>query len=360
MYAKCSCVLLGLLACLASGAVWWASDAERMGRSGGDGSPASDPKRFSGVAAAAPAATLAGLCRERADRLPRQLARPCSTIVRPPFVLASDLSEAELQAKWQGVLQPACDTLLARYFRQLPSRPVVILMLATEAGYREAAEQLFFDRDVSRFGYYKPGRQTVLVNLAEGDGALVHELTHVLMDAGFPNAPLWLQEGLATLYEASEIRGTQAAADAPSLSGKNSRGMETMALGRQGPNLTPLPNWRGAILRRALREDRLPSIRPWIEAATFRGPGEALDYAFARSLCLFLHRRDVLARYYAALRERVGSDPMGGQTLLQVCAAGDWASLDREFRTWIDEPGNEPTTRKSPAAKGTCDILCSG
>ena len=78
-------------------------------------------------------------------------------------------------------------------------------MFTTEAAYREAAEQLFFDRDVSRFGYYKPGRQAILVNLAEGDGALFHELTHVLMDADFPNAPHWLQEGLATLHEAVEV-----------------------------------------------------------------------------------------------------------------------------------------------------------
>ena len=113
-------------------------------------------------------------------------------------------------------VQPVCDALLASYFRQLPDRPVTILMFATEAAYRRAAEQLFFDRRVSRFGYYKPGRRTVLVNLAEGDGGLLHELTHVLMDADFPNAPLWLQEGLATLHESSDVSACGGHGDATS------------------------------------------------------------------------------------------------------------------------------------------------
>jgi hypothetical protein len=343
MHAKFPFVVLGVL-CLASWAVWRARDIERRDRAGWNDSPASDAMPFSHVPGAAPAGELADLCCERAARLPRQLAQPCSAIVRPPFVLAGDLTEAELQAKFADVIRPACDALLARYFRQLPDRAMVILMFTTEAAYREAAEQLFFDRGVSRFGYYKPGRHTVLVNLAEGDGALYHELTHVLMDADFPHAPLWLQEGMATLYEASELGGT--IVDAADSTLETPRRVGTSAVEHCGPRLTPLPNWRAGILRRALREHRLPSIQQLIEAAAFRGPSEALDYAYARYLCLFLHRRAVLARYYVALRE-AERDATGGPTLLEVCAARDWAALDAEFRVWLSDLNSDSRTTES-------------
>ena len=250
----------------------------------------------------------------------QQLKQPVQTIVRPPFVLAGDLSGAELQTKFEAAIRPACEALLADYFRQLPQRPVLVLMFTTEASYREAAEQLFFDREVSRFGYYKPGRQAILVNLAEGDGALFHELTHVLMDADFPNAPPWLQEGLATLHEAVEVGGGEPGAD-----GFESLAIEDTAVtSRRGQALRPVLNWRAAILRHARDEDRLPSVQQLIRSASFRGPNEALDYAYARYFCLFLHQRGVLSRYYAALRERAQTDPTGERTLLEVCAVRDW------------------------------------
>jgi len=345
MHAKSSSVVLAVLACLASWTVWRAHDTGRWNRAGGNVSLSSGSMPSSHVPAAAPVDALEALCRERAARLPRQLAQSCSAIVRPPFVLAGDLTEAQLQTRWADVIQPACDALVARYFRQLPDHPILILMFTTEAAYREAAEQLFFDRGVSRFGYYKPGQHTVLVNLAEGDGALYHELTHVLMDADFPNAPLWLQEGMATLYEASELRETAIGASGSTC--ETSRGVETAAVEHCGPRLVPLPNWRGAILRRALRENRLPSIRQLIEAARFRGPGEALDYAYARYLSLFLHRRDALAPYYAALRERTEPDATGGPTLLEVCAVRDWAALDAEFLAWLADSVSDPRTTES-------------
>jgi hypothetical protein len=279
-----------------------------------------------------PPELLNGLCHERAARLVQQLKQPVQTVVRPPFVLAGDLAEAELRTKFEAAIQPACEALLARYFRQLPQRPVLVLMFTTEASYREAAERLFFDRDVSRFGYYKPGRQAILANLAEGDGALFHELTHVLMDADFPNAPPWLQEGLATLHEAVEVGEEEPDAglfDALAID-------DSAVTPQRGRTLRPVLNWRTAILRRARDEDRLPSVQWLIRTASFRGPNEALDYAHVRCFCLFLHQRGVLSRYYAALRERAETDPTGERTLLEVCAVRDWESMDRAFRGWFD------------------------
>ncbi len=287
---------------------------------------------------AVPGNALADLCHGLAARLPQRLDQPCQTVVRPPFVLAGDLSEAELLAEFVETVQPGCEAMLASYFRQLPGRPVTILMFATEAAYRRAAEQLFFDRRVSRFGYYKPGRRTALVNLAEGDGGLLHELTHVLMDADFPGAPLWLQEGLATLHECSGLGTCGAPADATA-----SAGTPAAARAEQTRNLVPRHNWRLAVLRGATAENRLPSLKGLITESTFRGPGEALDFAYARYFCWFLHERGKLQPLYVKLRERSAADVTGAETLREVLDNQEWKSIDRDFRIWLAAAVSHPS-----------------
>jgi hypothetical protein len=100
------------------------------------------------------------------------------------------------------------------------------------------------------------------------------------------------------------------------------------------------------VLRLARDENRLPSVQQLIRTASFHRPDEALDYAHARYFCWFLHQRGVLSRYYATLRDRVETDPTGERTLREVLAARDWASVDLEFRIWLDdldrEAGREP------------------
>jgi len=318
-------VAIVVLFCVAS----WAAKSAVVGGpvlGEGDGSSACEPTSpVPGTPRAVATEPLADRCRERAVRLPQQLDQPCAVVIQPPFVLSGDLSEAELRAKFAELIQPTCDALLAGYFRDLPDRPVTILMFSEEAAYRRAAEQLFFDRHVSRFGYYKPGRQTVLVNLAEGDGGLLHELTHVLMDADFPAAPHWLQEGLAALHEASDVRTCG----------------ESAASGIS--RLVPHHNWRLTVLRRAVAENRLPQVKELITASDFRGSSESLDYAYARYFCWFLHDRGKLRQLYVTLRERSAPDPTGAATLLELLADPDWASIDRQFRAWLDAVLNRPS-----------------
>ena len=170
---------------------------------------------------------------------------------------------------------------------------------------------------------------------------MFHELTHVLMDTDFPNAPQWLQEGLATLHEAVEVGGEELDADAGLF--------ESLAIGgsgivpHRGRELRPVLNWRRSILRLARDEARLPSLRRHINAASFRGPNEALDYAHARYFCLFLHQRGVLSRYYAAFRQRAETDPTGERTLLDLYGVCDWDSIDVDFRAWFDDVAGGPS-----------------
>ncbi len=173
-----------------------------------------------------------------------------------------------------------------------------------------ASRELFADRRVSAFGYYKPSRRTLLVNLSAGAGALRHELTHAVIDFDLPQAPAWLSEGLASLHEACDVSAKPG-------------------------GLAGVANWRTRALLEALRIGRLPSLHSLVWLGDLQGRDEAVRYAQARHLCLYLQRRRLLAPFYARYRQRVGQDPSGADTLLETVGGQSWPELEAAFRAWL-------------------------
>ena len=109
---------------------------------------------------------------------------------------------------------------------------------------------LFGDSGISIYGYYKPSVRTLLANIATGDGTLLHELTHALLDFELPDAPVWLNEGLASLHEQCRFRSDG-----------------------DGPWIEGLVNWRLEGLQQVIRQGRLRSLGSMIEELDFRGIG---------------------------------------------------------------------------------------
>jgi hypothetical protein len=266
-----------------------------------------------------PQELLAATCRERADALQRRIGEPCATASYPPFVLAGNSGVSALDSAYVTLIQPTCELLNRRYFRFVPDEPIAILMFSDEVAYRRIAERLFFDCQVSRFGYHKPGRRAVLANLAEGDGTLRHELVHALMDFDFPDAPAWLQEGMATLYEATQLshHGT----------------------------LEPVANWRLAVVCRHLDAGHHPNLSRLVALPCLQGPMEAVNYALARYFCLFLHRRSLLGRVYRTMRRSTGTDPTGQKVLMTVLSCANWQQMDATFRDWVLRIGGSTPVR---------------
>jgi hypothetical protein len=224
----------------------------------------------------------------------------------------------DLQHHYDTVIQPACEILNRRFFDRTPNRPLRILLHSGETTYRSNAERLFFDRDISRFGYFKPGRYAVLVNLAEGDAGLRHELVHALMHFDFPNAPPWLQEGLATLYE-SVACSTDA----------------------RGPRWEPIPSWRLAVLRREMQKKQSPDLRELVHAPRLDGPREAVLYAQARYFCMYLHQLGRLESVYRDVRDNVQQDPSGEHAIIAAFPERSWSDIEEQFRHWVLELGVE-------------------
>ena len=131
--------------------------------------------------------------------------------------------------------------------------------------------------------------------------------------------PEWFNEGLASLHEQCRFRE-----------------------GEGGPWIEGLPNWRLAALQEAIQQGRLGSLELLATTTDFRGPHEALHYAQARYLCLFLQERGLLTKFYRELRANQESDPTGVKTLAALFPEKNWAEVDAEFQAWAHQLG-EPT-----------------
>ncbi|HEV3138361.1 MAG TPA: hypothetical protein VGZ26_10665 [Pirellulales bacterium] len=257
---------------------------------------------------------LARACSRSAERLEKELGPECRILARAPFVLGGDLGLEELAAWHEKTIAPAVRAMENCYFQARPNQPITVLLFRTEHGYDHYSQKLFGEADISPYGYYKPNLRTLLVNVATGDGSLLHELTHALVDFDFPNVPDWLNEGLASLHEQSRFR------DGPS-----------------GPWIEGLVNWRLRGLQVVIGRGRLRSLASLVEERNFRGPLEGTNYAQARYFCLFLQQKGLLEQFYRAFHRNHPRDPRGLATLAETFPHWTWQKLDQDFERWAIE-----------------------
>jgi hypothetical protein len=273
-----------------------------------------DRKALSGTAKGTPtrSAELEKACTEASRSLQQRLGDECAYLVRAPFVIAGDLPQAELADWHRRTIAPAARAIASAYTSVPPDEPITILLFAREKSYRHYAEQLYGDREVSVYGYYKPTSRTMLMNIATGGGTLVHELTHALVDFDFPDIPDWFNEGLASLHEQCRFRADESGIDG-------------------------LVNWRLPALQKAIAEGRLRPLEELIGADDFRGRLEGLNYAHARYFCLYMQEQGVLGRFYRAFRDGREKDKLGLQTALAMFPERSWTKLNTDFRRWAVE-----------------------
>jgi len=259
---------------------------------------------------------LEAACQETAEQLAQKLGPDCRMVVRAPFIVAGNLAEAELDRWRRQTIGPAARAMARRYFDAPPSQPITVLLFRDEQSYNHYADQLFGDAQISVYGYYKPNLRTLVMNISTGGGTLVHELTHALIDFDFPDAPDWFNEGLASLHEQCRIRPDETSIDG-------------------------LENWRLRGLQETIRRGKLRSLEAMIHDHDFRGAEVGLNYAQARYFCLFMQRddnpcgADVLAEFYARLRDGQADDPRGAAAVRETFPKLSWEELDAAFQQWV-------------------------
>ena len=255
---------------------YWLTLADGIESAPASGSETGTPEEFL-PAAGKPQDRLREACEQTAAELRRRLGSECRVIVRKPFVLAGDLPDAVLDEHYRTTIVPTVRALATCYFDRESDEPISILMFSNEKNYRRSAAQIDGKSRASYHGYYEKQTRRIVLNIATGNGTLAHELTHALAHFDFPNMPEWFDEGLASLNEQSRFSD-------------------------DGLQLFGLPNWRINYLLLAMQHGRLRSIHALVTDPAFGTQQEAVDYAQARYLCLYLQERGLLSHFYRKLR----------------------------------------------------------
>jgi hypothetical protein len=198
-------------------------------------------------------------------------------------------------------------------FARRPARAVSVLLFGEPKGYEAYCRAHFDGACPSPYGFYAHGPRVVVLNAGPGIGTLTHELVHPIVEADFPTAPDWINEGIASLYEAfalpkdGEIRGA-----------KNFRHAGLVA----------------ALRSKDLRERAsLPALFAMSDP-TFRGDHESLNYASARYFCQWMDGQNKLWPFYQAWRDGFEGDPSGRKAFVATMGKTP-EELDETWATWV-------------------------
>jgi hypothetical protein len=256
------------------------------------------------IAAAEPSADeLAGRRAALEERLHGQ---GFTVVVEPPFVVVGDESAATVKHHAAGILRWSIHLLEAEYFKARPGKLIEIWLFRNERTYRSGAKKFFGDEPDTPYGYYSTEHEAMVMNIGPGAGTLVHEVVHPYVEANFPAAPSWFNEGLASLYE----RPTE----------------------RKG-HIWGLPNWRLPNLKREIAAKTLPEMTKLLGTSRDGFYNAEFDaYAYARYLMLYLQEQGKLTAFYEKFT--ADKDDPTGRKALEAVLGESIESFEPKWRKW--------------------------
>jgi hypothetical protein len=254
-----------------------------------------------------PSPELTAACQAAEKDIRGELDETFNFLVNPPFVVAGNLPKDELASFARSCVTAPAEIMWRDYFTRRPEKPITILLFRDADTYKDWAKKLFDDADVSPFGYYKPDKRTMVMNIATGGGTLVHELTHALIVWDFPDVPQWFNEGLGSLHEGCGMR-----------TGK----------------IIGLVNWRLPALQKAAEEKKLRPLREMIATDDFYGEQRGLNYAQSRYLMMYLQQQGKLEELYRYYRDHHdGAD--AAVTAVETVTGKKIEQLEKDYLAWM-------------------------
>jgi hypothetical protein len=225
-------------------------------------------------------------------------ARTITTVVSDIFVVIGPPG-------WQGgsfeqsvsLMRSSMAGYLNNRFGKKPSQAISVYLFPEGKTYEAFCKKKYDAPCIAHYGFYQPGDRYMVMNIGLGAGTLTHEIVHPLVESDFPDAPTWLNEGIASVFEAPVIP--------------------------KAGEIHGVKNWRHPRLKRALttaaerdhaRLDTLFSMRDEV----FRAEAEDLHYAMARYVCQWLDERGKLWAFYQRWRDTVATDPSGEKAFKEV------------------------------------------
>jgi hypothetical protein len=241
--------------------------------------------------------------REELGDVSIQTAQDVFVLVAAPGWNASALaSSVELTTR-------AIDAYFNGRFDKKPDKAIGVYLFPEAKSYQAYCRAKLGGECDSPFGMYHPNIRRIVMNAGPGLGTLTHELVHPIVESDFPRAPTWINEGIASLYEAPVIPRTG--------------------------EIHGVKNWRwpkviAGVNAGAARVDALFGMSD----ATFRGPEEKMHYANARYVCQWLDQRGLLWPFYRAWRDSYESDPTGEKAFFRVTSQTP-AQANAAWTAWV-------------------------
>ncbi|HEX5966805.1 MAG TPA: YdcF family protein, partial [Pyrinomonadaceae bacterium] len=247
------------------------------------------------------------------QRLP---SKDFSIVVQRPFVVIGDEPESVVKERAEGTVKWAVEKLKQDFFTQDPKDILDIWLFKDEASYKRHARQLFNDTPSTPYGYYSRQNKALIMNISTGGGTLVHEIVHPFIEANFPKAPPWLNEGLGSLYE---------------------------QCGEKDGHIYGYVNWRLPGLQTAIKVDETVSFKKLMEMDfnDFYGQATGVNYAQSRYLLYYLQEKGLLVNFYKQFHANRKTDPSGYETLKSLVGETDMHQFQRKWEKFVLELNQE-------------------
>jgi hypothetical protein len=225
------------------------------------------------------------------------------------YRIISDASPAETD-RYVQVITRMHRHLVRNFVRTTPVAPLWVYLSRDRSSYNRLCRQATGADPDTPFGFYLSDKKCLLMNISTGTGTLAHELVHPFVEADFPAAPPWFNEGFASLYEQS--------------------------IWTEGA-MRGLVNWRLPGLQKAIREGKCPSLTGLMKDAShnFYSDDSGVKYALARHLCLYLQENSRLQPFYRSYRDGFSADPTGIR-MLEAVTGKKTGLVEKELLAWIE------------------------
>ena len=129
-----------------------------------------------------------------------------TVILSKPFVIITDINSSITQKETKEIVELSIKTFKGLFFKNNPKNITDIWILKDKESYIKFNHAFLnsTDRD-GVAGYYIKDKDALVLDITTGIGTIIHEMVHAFMDNNFPDAPVWFEEGLASLYEGTKL-----------------------------------------------------------------------------------------------------------------------------------------------------------
>lgn len=235
-----------------------------------------------------------------------------TVILSKPFVIITDINSSSAQNENKMIVELSIKTFKKRFFKNNPKNITDIWILKNRESYIKFNHA--FLNSTSRdevAGYYMRDKDALVLDITTGIGTIVHEMVHAFMDNNFPDAPVWFEEGLASLYEGTMVNDNGLIGDL---------------------------NWRLPWLKETIRAKKLDSFKLLsdMNVSTFYEDNSvSINYAQSRYLFYYLQEKGLLLKYYKIALANIKNDPTCYRSLLKVLKIKDMKEFQKEWEIYI-------------------------